>query len=601
MLAVTPEGLIGHGPSTGLEVAFDAAVAVKQRLLQVLATGADAAAVAEVVETERAEAARLLEQLERAGALAPTPPEPPPPPRGASLIAALLRLEAQGELPDLVWTADEALVVPRGLDGPQQRRLLRAFIAGIEPRERRVAYGYAAHWGAATVWGDVPDPERLEAALSASPRPSTAIEVVSLDGADQVALDPEDLPRLGVDGTHRLGPITSTSRVELTAGPARLYLVSARMATPNLAHPEPPVVGLSGKGTASSPELAETIARGEAAERYATGDVSGRRIVRASEAELQGAVPGDRLFRYNARQYEESAIVRPYDPRQRYLWTPARGPHGEQRWVLAEAVFNPFRDFDRPTAAIMANSSGAAAHRTLAEAARRAFCELVERDAFMWTWIQRLSRERIATASLPQDVQARAAELRGAGYEADCINLTLETEPVILWVLHDEGLLVVGACCDPEPARAAAKALDEATLVLSLARRSDPLPPRDVRGPYDHVRLYRDPAIVREASFLHSSDEEIELVEVRGGDRPFEDRLAEIGAPLTVDLSSPATRPLRVARALVCGLVPISFGWDREPLGMPLLAKRRTTADGRRLGLELDLAAAGPLTPHPFA
>lgn len=255
MLAVTPEGLIGHGPSTGLEVAFDAAVAVKQRLLQVLATGADAAAVAEVVETERAEAARLLEQLERAGALAPTPPEPPPP-RGASLIAALLRLEAQGELPDLVWTADEALVVPRGLDGSQQRRLLRAFIAGIEPRERRVAYGYAAHWRAATVWGDVPDPERLEAALSASPRPSTAIEVVSLDGADQVSLDPEDLPRLGVDGTHRLGPITSTSRVELTTGPARLYLVSARMATPNLAHPEPPVVGLSGKGTASSPERA---------------------------------------------------------------------------------------------------------------------------------------------------------------------------------------------------------------------------------------------------------------------------------------------------------------------------------------------------------
>jgi hypothetical protein len=47
--------------------------------------------------------------------------------------------------------------------------------------------------------------------------------------------------------------------------------------------------------------------------------------------------------------------------------------------------------------------------------------------------------------------------------------------------------------------------------------------------------------------------------------------------------------------------VPISFGWDREPLGMPSLARTRVAADGRRLGSDLDLATAGPLTPHPFA
>ena len=72
------------------------------------------------------------------------------------------------------------------------------------------------------------------------------------------------------------------------------------------------------------------------------------------------------------------------------------------------------------------------------------------------------------------------------------------------------------------------------------------------------------------------------------------DELARIGEPLTVDLSSPAIRPLHAARAFVPGLIPISFGWDREPLGMPLLAEPRTTADGRRLGSDLDLAAAGP-------
>jgi hypothetical protein len=145
------------------------------------------------------------------------------------------------------------------------------------------------------------------------------------------------------------------------------------------------------------------------------------------------------------------------------------------------------------------------------------------------------------------------------------------------------------------------KALDEATLVLSLAQRSEPIDPRDVLTPHDHVRLYRDPAVVAEASFLYDSNDEVDLRDVQGAGRTLDELLAPIGEPLTVDLSSPAIKPLHAARALVMGLIPISFGWDREPLGMPLLATPRTTVDGRRLGSELDLTATGPLTPHPFA
>jgi len=600
MLAATPEGLIGLGPSAAIEVAFDAQLADKQRLLDAMAGGTDADSVAEIVAAEPAEADRLLGQLEQVDAVSPEPFEQPSAP-GAPLIAAILRLLQGGGLPDLVWTADEALVVPQGLDESQQRRLLRAFIAGIEPRERRVGYGYAAHWGAGTVTGDVPDARRLEAALSEGGLPSNAIGVVNLNGAGSVALDPDELARLGVDKTHRLGPITSLSRLELGPDLGGLHLVSARMATPNLAHPEPPAVGLSGKGTGFSPEAAETIARGEAAERFAMGDLSGREIVRAREGELPGAVPGDRLMRHNARQYAESALVRPYDPQHSYLWTPASARDGGRRWVLADAVFNPFRDFERPNRAVLASSSGAAAHRTLAEATRRAFCELIERDAFMWTWIQRISRERIATASLPPRLRERVDALGRSGFAIDFVNLTLETEPVLLCVIHDRELLVVGACCDPDPTRTAEKSFDEAALVLALARNAEPIPASDVRTPYDHVRLYRDAAFVPKAGFLHSSEVEIELGEVRGGDADVEDLLAQIGEPLTVDLSSPATRPLRVVRTLVPGLVPISFGWDQEPLGMPLLAQPRITADGRRLGSHLDLAATGPLTPHPFA
>jgi hypothetical protein len=74
-----------------------------------------------------------------------------------------------------------------------------------------------------------------------------------------------------------------------------------------------------------------------------------------------------------------------------------------------------------------------------------------------------------------------------------------------------------------------------------------------------------------------------------------------VDQPIVVDLTTPRSQPFHVARAVVPGLVPIAFGHDREPLGMPLLARPRRGPDGARLGRELDLATAGPLPLHPFA
>ena len=63
---------------------------------------------------------------------------------------------------------------------------------------------------------------------------------------------------------------------------------------------------------------------------------------------------------------------------------------------------------------------------------------------------------------------------------------------------------------------------------------------------------------------------------------------------------APVVRPFRVVRAIVPGLVPVSFGWDQEPLGLARLAAPVRTRDGRELGRRLDLREAGPVLPHPF-
>lgn len=127
------------------------------------------------------------------------------------------------------------------------------------------------------------------------------------------------------------------------------------------------------------------------------------------------------------------------------------------------------------------------------------------------------------------------------------------------------------------------------------------LEPADVQGPVDHHHFYQQPDRVRHAAFLFGSPELIDLEDVPTFAGPLHGRLSTVGEPLVVDLSSSRTRPLRVVRAIVPELIPMSFGWDLEPLGMARLSSPKVAAGDRLLGRSLDPAGGGPILPHPFA
>jgi hypothetical protein len=48
-------------------------------------------------------------------------------------------------------------------------------------------------------------------------------------------------------------------------------------------------------------------------------------------------------------------------------------------------------------------------------------------------------------------------------------------------------------------------------------------------------------------------------------------------------------------------LVPLTFGWDSEPLGLPILGRPRQRHDGATIGAVIDLADAPAHDLHPFA
>ncbi len=102
----------------------------------------------------------------------------------------------------------------------------------------------------------------------------------------------------------------------------------------------------------------------------------------------------------------------------------------EPAWAPAEAVLCPWIDPGGPRRILVGSSNGLAAGPDLESATESALRELVERDAFVWTWVQRVSRELIDPASLPGDVRDGVEALAGLGFETAFVNLTLETDPV---------------------------------------------------------------------------------------------------------------------------------------------------------------------------
>ena len=276
---------------------------------------------------------------------------------------------------------------------------------------------------------------------------------------------------------------------------------------------------------------------------------------------------------------------------------------GSRRWLPAGSVFYPFSDPERADDLPPASSSGVAAHTDVACARRGALAELAERDAFMWTWIQRISRERLDRRGLDDRTAAIVRDLESRGRRVEFVNLTLDTWPIVLCAVLGRPISASALPVTAAPGRRRPSPRSRAFGPGAVGRpaRVTVDPAGTGRWPArPHRRLYGRADTLEAAEFLVASADEIAFEDVGAQDRPLEDLTTGIAEPVFVELSSPATRPFRVVRAAVPGMVPISFGYDREPLGMPRLAAPKVLAGGRRLEESSISRTPAPLTPHPF-
>jgi len=375
----------------------------------------------------------------------------------------------------------------------------------------------------------------------------------------------------------------------------------------------------AGKGR-TEPE-AKLSALGEAIERYSAYHWDPRRV-RVGLAAPGAITPADCVL-HTPAQYAAGLLYARWTPETETSWiTGVELPSGEPVEVpaaLAYLVSPTPRPIDH-VAAITSN--GLAAGADLERAIIGGLHELIERDALMITWLNKLPATLIET---PQSGCMAAAIIRHYarfGVVVRLLSLATDQAPFVIMAVADnpdpsQGARVIGMGCDCDPVAAVDKAVFElcqARPSMASRMRQDDHSGRlnsyaDVRDLDDHPLFHALPRNLGEFDFLLASGASVRLEDMQRPEatEPI-DILSTIVAAARnagsrvayVDITAPDIAPLgpRVVRCFATGLQPIHFGF-----GEGRLAGARLYEAPVRWGLR-----ATPLTetelnpcPHPLA
>jgi ribosomal protein S12 methylthiotransferase accessory factor len=379
-------------------------------------------------------------------------------------------------------------------------------------------------------------------------------------------------------------------------------------------------------GSGARPEAAWTSALFETLERYAAAFVDRRRLVLARPTADGPFLHGERYPLYADFQYARPDWpFRPLTERSEIWWAEGRSlATGATCFVPAAFVFVPYHATSEDEWLGPGTSTGMASGPGWAAACASGLLEVCERDAFMITWLNRLSRPRLRVppgSPLGRRVADVLARRRG---RVTFVDLTTDLRvPTVLAALetrlHGRPVRTFGAAARPTYEAAADKALLEACSDLMRLQIVLDGPDRDWRPVPDfsnvndfgtHSQTYLDPALQPVLDFLTASPEERDLgppgeLTGAGADAVLLELVARFAAvgldPVAVTLTTRdlAELGVEVVKMIVPGAAPLPPDHRWQWLG-----HRRVYEVPRRIGARDRDATPDDLLldhPHPFA
>ena len=355
-------------------------------------------------------------------------------------------------------------------------------------------------------------------------------------------------------------------------------------------------------GRDADPWLAYRKAAAEAIEREGLREP--RNLVFAKFKDLPNGIDPLLFAKYSDAQYASSGF--PYslfNAEIRQPWAAAVDlVTGNGVRVLAELVFSrtslaalaplPPKPFSQVT------TSGCAAGASQEEATFRALLELVERDAFVKHWLSQTGGDVITPSRLSPEVVGRIQKIETLGCRVVVQKLSSPWAHVCMLAAQHEVLhfTTMGTSANADFEDAARDALSELeTRVYAWLPGHQPQvsEPEKVNSPMHHFDLYGAKRYYRRADrvlFPESPLSSASLAPLNfRNSAQLVSRFAEKGThPVMIDMTpercylDQGRTKITVVKTLIPGLLPISFGYHIEPMGMVARAHQ------------------GSKFPHPF-
>lgn len=362
-------------------------------------------------------------------------------------------------------------------------------------------------------------------------------------------------------------------------------------------------------GRSKDVELAKTKATAECIEWFACGQSDAHKLIEGTYVELKNqAIHPEQMIQYLPDQFQTKKVY-PFSNKGMYQWREVIEYETEKkRLILADFVYFPY--YPRHRRYAYANSCGTAAHATVEKALEHALLELVEREAFMVMWLNRLSMPVFDRKTLPSSIQQRIRVVERHGFTVQVVDLTFDLTPVVFAVARSEQLpfLTCSAASSYNPEEALERAFMELEAAVYCRFRDGKtkkaLEPPEVQHPLDHGAFYEDKRRIRKALFLFGDERQKKsFSEVKQDEwiQSFEGLCSEIsnmGLSLHfvhLNQEDPILEsvPYQVVKAFVPGMTPMSFGYGLEPCGLDrvrslpvrceFLKKERRTSQLNRL------------------
>jgi ribosomal protein S12 methylthiotransferase accessory factor len=405
--------------------------------------------------------------------------------------------------------------------------------------------------------------------------------------------DVDELSRqLGGLVDSRTGIVRFVSFPAPEAGEPDLPIVSTAVLASDPRHPAAaPEMG-SGKGLTRSEAMLGAV--GEAIERYSASLYAPRDFRRESPTDA----PEDHLNPVQLCLYLDAQYNIPHFPYARLT------PHQAIDWTLGHWLDNSHpvwvpclpTYFNYPASPqeyfCQVTSNGLATGADLSDASLRATFELLERDAFMITWMARKPAVGVVKEEgLETGVREVIRQLREVGCDPIMYLLSAGVDICVVACVgrgngRDWPGATISLAAHLKPSIAVRKAVLEqghaGTYIRQLMLKGEkPIPsePREIRTLADHALYYVPPKRRKAFSFLEA--DEPDTIDIRELPEPADASIAECGRRLKfaglkvalVDVTSPdlIDSPFRVVRALGANVQPIHFGYGLERLANPRL------------------------------